>query len=114
MLNNLLHFNRKLIIWLVLNILILIYGTYLRLIGPDGAIVFILFMYLISFPLGLIVPFVFVCMDKCIGYDINIYYKSFPIIIDIYVPWVLFLFAGYLQWFFLFPKLFSYLKSIQR
>jgi len=105
MLNNKIQNNIKLIIWLIFNIIILIYGTYLRHIGPDGAVVFIYFMYFISFPLGLVIPFVFVCIDKCIGYDINIYYEDFPIIIDIFFPWVLFLFVGYFQWFVLIPKI---------
>ena len=97
-------------LWFFLNIAILVYGIYLRQIAPDGAIVFIYLMYFVSFPLGFAVPFVFVCMDKCVGYDINIHYSSFPIMIDILIPWVLFLIAGYLQWFILIPKIKKYWK----
>ena len=103
--NKLLHTNIKFIVWLFLNIIILIYGIYLRKISPDGAIVFVYLMYMISFPLGLTVPFVFVCIDKCMGYDINKYYDNFPILIDISIPWTLFLIGGYLQWFILLPKI---------
>jgi hypothetical protein len=102
---NKIYSNMKFIIWIFVNIVILIYGTYLREIASDGAIIFVYLLYVISFPLGLIVPFVFVCIDKCIGYDINIYYDKFPVVIDIFVPWILFLIAGYLQWFILIPRI---------
>ncbi len=103
--NKILYTNRKFIVWLLLNIMVFIYGTYLRQIDPDGAIVFIYLMYIISFPLGLVIPFVFACIDKCIGYNINTHYDSFPILIDIIIPWILFFIAGYLQWFILIPKI---------
>jgi len=109
--NKISHNNTKFIVWLFLNIAILVYGIYLRQIAPDGAIVFIYLMYLVSFPLGFAVPFVFVCMDMCVGYDINVHYSSFPIMIDILIPWVLFLIAGYLQWFMLIPKIKKYWKK---
>ncbi len=110
MLNSVLRGKIK-FLWLFLNILTLIYGIYLRSIAPDGAVIFIYLMYIISFPLGFLVPFAFVCIDKCIGYNINIYYNSFPILIDIVIPWILFLMAGYIQWFVLIPKIKKWWKN---
>ena len=111
MLNKLLRTNIRFMLWLFFNIVILMYGIYLRSIAPDGAIVFAYLMYLISFPLGIVVPFVFFCIDRCIGYNINAYYDSFPIIIDIFIPWTLFLLTGYLQWFILIPKIKKYWRE---
>ena len=111
MLNSILREKLKFLVWLFLNILILIYGIYLRSTAPDGAVIFIYLMYIISFPLGFLVPFVFVCIDKCIGYNINIYYNSYPILIDIVIPWILFLIVGYIQWFALIPKATKWWKN---
>jgi len=111
MLNNIFHLNFKFSIWLFLNIIILIYSLYLRYLDPDGAIIFAYIMYIISFPLGFIVPFVFVCIDKCIKYDINIFYRNFPILVDIIIPWFLFVIVGYIQWFVIFPKIYAFLKN---
>ena len=98
-------------IWFSINLIILIYAIYLYQIDKDGAIVFAYLMFLVSFPLGFAVPFVFICMDTCVGYDINMHYDSFPIVIDIFIPWVLFLIAGYLQWFIILPKILKYFRS---
>ena len=97
------------VIWIFLNIIVLLLGLYLRTIAPDGAIVFIYLIYFISFPIGLIVPFIFIYLD--IYFNFNIYYESYPILIDIFIPWIVFLIAGYIQWFIIIPKIKNYLKK---
>jgi hypothetical protein len=61
--------------------------------------------------MGFIVPLVYVCFDKCIGYDINAYYSETPIVMDIVVPWILFLIMGYIQWFIVIPKILNKVKK---
>jgi len=106
--------NKK-IIWLSLNILILIYGIYLRSIASDGAIVFAYFLYFITFPLGFITPFIMPIITFLIGpivlvlklFNVNTY-----IIIDIIIPWISLLLVGYIQWFMLMPKINKWLDRL--
>ena len=96
------------LIWFFLNLAILIYGLYLRSIAPDGAIVFAYLEYLITFPLGFFVQFVFP-FATIISIPIILITKLFnvsdPMIEDIIVPWFAFVLLGYIQWFILVPKI---------
>ena len=97
------------IIWLLVNVLILAYGIYLRNLNPDGTLIFLYLMYFVTFPMGYVVPLIFICISECFG--ISIYDQKHLLFSDITVPWVSFIFIGYLQWFVVFPKIISFLKK---
>jgi len=104
--------NTKLI-WFILNLIILIYGIYLRTIAPDGAIVLVYLMYVITFPLGFFVQ-LFLPLTTLIAVPLILIAKFFSVadfmIEDIILPWFSFLLLGYIQWFILIPKIKNWWK----
>ncbi len=99
--------NKKLLFWFFLNGGALLIGFYLRSKDADGALFFLYLMYFITFPMGFFAPIIFICISKYI-YDFNQLYNSFPFIVDIFIPWILFVLLGYLQWFVIIPKIKRY------
>ena len=101
----------KKIIWLSVNIMILLYLLYLSTKGTDWGMVFAFIMYAMTFPIGFVVPYIYIFIDKYT--DINMVYfrESYPIMEGIILPWSLFLIVGYLQWFILIPKIKKWWKK---
>jgi len=97
----------KKIIWFSIHIIAIIYFSYLHAtIHKDAAIPFIYLMFLLSFPLGFIVPFIFIALLSHIHIA-----HDYLFLTDIVLIGILCMIVGYIQWFILIPKIKKYLKK---
>jgi len=100
----------KKIIWFTIHIIAIIYFSYLHAtIHQDAAIPFIYLMFLLSFPLGFIVPFIFIALSYIFP-NIHITH-NYLFLTDIVLIGILCMIIGYIQWSILIPKIKKYLKK---
>ena len=99
-------------LWLIINIIAIGYFSYVHYtIDKDAMIPFTYIMFLTTFPIGIVfaTPFYFV-MEAFIGYEEVL--KNYSLFIfDIFIPGILFMVGGYIQWFVIVPKMKRYFKS---
>jgi len=102
--------NIKKVLWFVINFFIMLYFSYYHVtIHWDAAIPFVYLMFLITFPSGLIIPFIYMLLS----YILPTYNAGNPysVIGDIIIPSLLFSIIGYIQWFIIVPKIKNYLNK---
>jgi hypothetical protein len=104
--------NKRFSIWLLINICILLYGITLYKIHPDGTIVLVYLMLLLTLPLGYIVIYILYIFSK-VGL-FGTLFQHYPILESIILPWVFFVVFGYIQWFILLPKIIEYTKRFRK
>jgi hypothetical protein len=110
---NKISFKKKFIIWIIINILALIYGEYLIQGHKDGLIVFTYIMLLISFPFGFIFIYIILIVEylfKTLNIDIPRPPNEEVLLL---IEWVEFVIAGYIQWFIIIPKIKNWWRSLR-
>ena len=93
------------ILWFVVNIMIIVYFSYLHYTIDKDAV--IPFVYLITFPSGFLIPYLYMFSSYLNTFSI----KNALYISDIIIPGILFMIIGYIQWFILLPKIKKDFKS---
>jgi len=97
------------VLWFGINFALIIYFSYLHyFINKDAAVGFFYLMYIITFPLGLIVPLIFIIFSDFFN---SSFFVSHLFVVDIILPGVLFMLLGYFQWFILLKKIKNYFSS---
>ncbi len=75
----------------------------------DAAIPFIYLMFIVSFPLGLSVPYIFILLSYILP-ELHTG-SNYLFLYDIVLIGILFMAIGYIQWFILVPKIQQYFRK---
>jgi len=101
---------KKKIAWFIFHTLTIIYFSYIHItVHYDAAIPFIYLMFIVSFPLGLLVPYIFILLSYILP-ELHTG-SNYLFLYDIVLIGILFMAVGYIQWFILVPKIQQYFKK---